>query len=233
MVDLGGGGTKQQVLDTIEKKSWIKLTPYDQETMESRKEIRWRNDLAFIRKHLVTSGYVSDQKWGEWHITEKGTEYFGRLCRQVQGSKSQRLTDLALLRLSSHISFSSAMLSDENAVTGETEFREGGKVLRWTTRYERDPGIRESAIKAHGTICMGCGFSFEQTYGVIGRGFIEVHHTRPVSTLEADTIVTPEQDMITLCSNCHSMVHRKKSEPLSLENLKAVLSQYAGRNKAV
>lgn len=230
IVELDGSGTKHQVLDLIEKYSWIKLTEYDREKMKSRNEIRWRNDLAFVRKHLVTSRYLSDEAWDKWQITEIGIEYFQTLCRQVQGATFQRLSESALLKIKNTIS--SSMLSDDNAIMGETKLREGGKIFQWTTRYERDPRLRARAIHVHGTRCMGCNFSFEQTYGDIGYGFIEVHYIKPVSTLEKSTIVEPESDMITLCSNCHSIVHRKKTEPLSLESLKAILSKKM-KNKTV
>ncbi len=32
--------------------------------------------------------------------------------------------------------------------------------------------------------CCICGFDFEETYGQIGEGFIEVHHIKPVSSLK-------------------------------------------------
>lgn len=224
MIHLGGAGTKQQVLDSIAEQSWIKLTPREREVMESRNEIRWRNDLAYVRKHLVQGRYVSDQVWGEWRITEKGTEYFHKLCRKVEQAGSFRhVSSQALLKIES-INSSPPLLSDENALTGETQSQEGAIQYHWTTRYERDPQLRARAIEIHGTTCMGCGFNFEQKYGEIGRGFIEVHHTKPVSALGGAAVVNPQSDMVTLCSNCHSIVHRKKSEPLALQGLTALLN---------
>jgi predicted HNH restriction endonuclease len=233
MVDLGGGGTKRQVLDVIETQSWMTLTDDDQEILESRNEPKWRNSLAFERKHLVTRRYASDEVRGRWQITESGTEYFHELCHQVRATTTfQHVSDAALLKIRS-IQPSPPALSDDNALVGETEFQEGGKIRRWTNRYERDPHLRAKAIEIHGTTCMGCGFSFEQAYGGIGCGFIEVHHVKPVSAFERGTVVDAELDMITLCSNCHSIVHRKKSEPLPLEDLKAVLNSHGLSGKPV
>jgi predicted HNH restriction endonuclease len=53
-----------------------------------------------------------------------------------------------------------------------------------------------------------CGFNFLRAYGEVGRGFIEAHHTKPVSTLEPDELVHVE-DLIAVCSNCHRMLHRR------------------------
>lgn len=71
---------------------------------------------------------------------------------------------------------------------------------------------------------MGCGFNFEKIYGELGKGFIHVHHNKPVSETGA-THIDPATDMSVLCPNCHSMVHRKKDYTLSLEELKTALNQ--------
>lgn len=56
--------------------------------------------------------------------------------------------------------------------------------------------------------CYICGFNFEETYGPIGMGFIEVHHIKPISSLKEDERVSTK-DLIAICSNCHRMLHRK------------------------
>ncbi len=111
------------------------------------------------------------------------------------------------------------LLDDENALTGETKYLEGQSTHNWVVRYERDPKLRDAAIKIHGTACQGCGFEFEWKYGVVGAGFIEVHHTKPVSSLGGTVQVNPQTDLVVLCSNCHSIVHRKRPVPLSIEEL--------------
>lgn len=56
--------------------------------------------------------------------------------------------------------------------------------------------------------CCICGFDFEETYGAIGRGFIEAHHTKPVSSLKEGERVSTK-DFVAVCSNCHRMIHRE------------------------
>ena len=69
--------------------------------------------------------------------------------------------------------------------------------------------------------CDICGFSFVEKYGDIGDGFIEAHHKIPLSTLEESTI-TYQDDLILVCSNCHSMLHR--SNPfLTIDQLTSIL----------
>lgn len=71
--------------------------------------------------------------------------------------------------------------------------------------------------------CCICGFNFEETYGPIGRGFIEVHHIKPISSLREGEVVSTK-DLIAVCSNCHRMIHRK-NPPLDYKKLKKVIKK--------
>lgn len=102
---------------------------------------------------------------------------------------------------------------------------EGRATKYYTTRYERDPRNRKAAIKIHGTKCMACGFDFEKVYGERGKDYIEVHHVVPLATRDAEIKIDPEKDLIVVCANCHRMIHRKKNQVLSLEELKQIISE--------
>ncbi|MGI6472555.1 MAG: HNH endonuclease [Candidatus Methanomethylophilaceae archaeon] len=67
---------------------------------------------------------------------------------------------------------------------------------------------------------MICGFNFEESYGNPGKGFIEVHHNKPVSTFKGELLIDPVQDLTCLCSNCHRMIHRRRNSTLSVEELR-------------
>jgi 5-methylcytosine-specific restriction protein A len=85
---------------------------------------------------------------------------------------------------------------------------EGKKYESSVTKYERSKGNRKDCIAHYGYVCQVCGINFEQTYGEIGKDFIEVHHLYPVS--QGERKVNPIKDLIPLCSNCHSMIHRQE-----------------------
>lgn len=106
----------------------------------------------------------------------------------------------------------------------ENEHFEGQQRERYTSYYERDARLRAKAIAIHGTKCVVCMFDFEKTYGNHGKGFIEVHHVKPVSELGGNTIVNPELDMVVVCSNCHRMIHHKRNEVLSIAQLQSLLN---------
>lgn len=109
----------------------------------------------------------------------------------------------------------------DNAL-GKTE---GQKKEYVTVRYERNRQNRELCIKLFGTTCYVCGFDFERTYGNIGCGFIEVHHRTPLYNSNGEVPINPMIDLIPLCSNCHRMIHRKKNEVFSVEELKEIYSK--------
>lgn len=90
-------------------------------------------------------------------------------------------------------------------------------------RRQRNRQARQQCIEASGYKCSVCGFDFEKAYGEIGKGFIEVHHTKPLATYD-DEHPIPQSELCALCSNCHSMVHRKK-DVLSIAELKEIVNR--------
>jgi len=96
----------------------------------------------------------------------------------------------------------------EPAEPQEYEKLEGAKHEDTVVRYERDRGNRKECIAHYGYVCQVCGMDFEKTYGELGKNFIEVHHLHPVS--QGERKVNPIEDLIPLCSNCHSMIHRQE-----------------------
>ncbi len=85
--------------------------------------------------------------------------------------------------------------------------------------YERDPRARLACLNHHGLYCFVCGFDFSESYGELGKGFIHVHHLRPLSEIRSEYEVNPITDLIPVCPNCHAMLHRR-SPPLQPESLR-------------
>ena len=92
-------------------------------------------------------------------------------------------------------------------------YREGKQKYVTHLRKERD-GMLVRDAKTHwlqvqgNTIrCSVCEFSFIEKYGEWGFGFIEAHHTTPLSELEEETDTTIH-DLVPICANCHRMIHR-------------------------
>ena len=96
-----------------------------------------------------------------------------------------------------------------------------------THRYrERDKKLvarkKHRVLQEAGRLsCEVCEFNFTDAYGDRGDGFIECHHTKPVSELR-DGEKTNINDLALVCSNCHRMIHRRKPW-LSVAALSALL----------
>ena len=92
------------------------------------------------------------------------------------------------------------------------EVEEGAVLLQTHLVRERNSGLTDTkkseVLRVTGRLaCEACGFDFAERYGEIGKGFCEVHHTRPLGAREGSEI-TGLADLAILCSNCHRIIHR-------------------------
>ena len=108
-------------------------------------------------------------------------------------------------------------------VDDETKYVEGAVETISVNVYERDAPAREDCIAHYGLICAVCGFDFEKIYGRIGKGFIHVHHLKPLSEIGQAYEVEPIADLRPVCPNCHAMLHRRKPDPYSIEELREMM----------
>jgi len=137
-----------------------------------------------------------------------------RLQRIVLKHKSDSKDKLLIDRAFHKAPEEDRLLAEEFGVDQyDADFREGKEKLRIHLVKERNRHLVESAKEKwfeqnKGAVnCSICSFSFEDRYGDIGKGYIEVHHIVPISTLTHDTIVKVS-DLAPVCSNCHSIIHR-------------------------
>ena len=108
--------------------------------------------------------------------------------------------------------------------TESVEVSEGEIKILQHLKRERDTRIvklaKERFKKKHdgNVFCEVCGFNFSAKYGALGEDYIEAHHKKPISKMSLGD-VTKIEDLIMVCSNCHSMLHIG-SEWISHEELK-------------
>ena len=89
------------------------------------------------------------------------------------------------------------------------------------TKYERNPHARKKCIEHFGLSCQVCELNFEKTYGEIGKDFIHVHHISQLANIGKTYEVNPLKDLIPVCPNCHSMIHKRK-KAYSIEEMKKI-----------
>jgi len=108
----------------------------------------------------------------------------------------------------------------------EDEAPEGRVLFRQHKSRERNPSLvrkrKALALQRDGRLeCEVCGFTFEDKYGSLGEGFIEAHHTVPVSSLRSGQR-TKVKDIALVCANCHRMLHRG-GETLTVGQLQQIV----------
>ncbi len=75
------------------------------------------------------------------------------------------------------------------------------------TRRERDPKVRQAALRRYGFVCMICGLNPSAVYGSLAKECLDVHHLKPLSGAEPIGVQTAIRDVIVLCPTCHRALH--------------------------
>jgi len=105
-------------------------------------------------------------------------------------------------------------------------FHEGTPKQVTVNVYERNPEARAICIQRYGAICSVCSLDFGKKYGEIGKGFIHVHHLKPLSVRKGYEL-NPIKDLRPVCPNCHAMLHKRKPEPYTIAELKVMFKTNA------
>jgi 5-methylcytosine-specific restriction protein A len=215
---------------------------------------------GIIAHGIITQENCEGEHWDD-DRAEKRINYILGECDTLLNYKTQEILDVSVLdeRLPQqewHPQSSGILIKDEvlsvlrELWAGVTHYNnpeesvyyeeslgiiEGAKKLVYTARYERDPKVRREFLKGKHLRCEVCGFDFEEVYGELGEGFIEVHHKKPVS--EGERIIDWDNlndNLVMLCSNCHRMIHRGKARMITVEELKCIIeSNHRRRNDHV
>ncbi|NQU77272.1 HNH endonuclease [Candidatus Falkowbacteria bacterium] len=88
---------------------------------------------------------------------------------------------------------------------------------------------KEYYSKNNKIYCSACNFNFEDFYGEIGTGYIEIHHLKPIFAYEDNIEQNLSEALVNVapvCSNCHRIVHRKSDKLLSIPSLQDLINLY-------
>jgi predicted HNH restriction endonuclease len=166
------------------------------------------NGKKYPPKYVISiaNKYLAGTKWSSYEFNAvEAKDYFIRNGYKIIDRKS----------------ISRIVSEDE-----ESRFPEGRETYKYHRSLERDSSIgkkaKEERLDLVGELrCDICGFSFLDTYGELGAGFIEAHHTIPVARLKGAR-KTSIKEIILVCSNCHRMLHTGR-RLLSVEKLKSII----------
>ena len=214
-------------------------------TGEDAKVLKGRSDNAFTQQvrnlkshntleNLGLALYLpreKGQKSGSFKITKHGRDYLEKNIHIVNylinnDFESQDLKEMFGRAYSQNDTQKEIEIFDENL-----SIYEGTQLIVQTKIYQRSQELRKKAITHYtdenGRIqCKVCSFDFEEVYGEHGKGYIEIHHQKPVFQFDGDdlkrTITNALENVIPVCANCHRMIHRSRINVLSLDDMKKI-----------
>jgi 5-methylcytosine-specific restriction endonuclease McrA len=105
---------------------------------------------------------------------------------------------------------------------------ENRKLVSAHLRRERSRFLAARCKQRDGYQCQVCRMTFANVYGDdLGACFAEAHHIRPLGSL-GKHVKTRLEDLITVCPNCHRMLHRMEGKEGDLAKLRKIVSNRAG-----
>lgn len=218
-------GERGQFLSNLMDAAEIHLTNIIQSNIDASYTILYDDSIGIER---LVKYYVTIEDHGEWltvgngHTAWKSLKHFLSFRSNKEGIDWKPLYDKAKKELVKR-KIEEQRNREAREQKSKQEFSEGNVIDSHYDRRERDHGARLKCIEHYGCKCAICGFDFEAVYGVVGKDFIEVHHIVPISNTEGEHIVDPINDLIPVCSNCHSILHRKRPDPYLPEELISML----------
>ena len=137
-----------------------------------------------------------------------GLTHANKLEQQIWRQYSRDMKTLNQLAVALRSLSNSPFAKELNDFVEEEDDCPAGKLLfRLHKRLEANDKLNEiKKQRARTCKCELCSFDFEQTYGPIGKGYIEIHNRVPLTQMRANK-QTRLSDLMLVCSNCHRMLH--------------------------
>jgi predicted HNH restriction endonuclease len=178
-------------------------------------------------RRIFTSGYCSYNAFTKkYKITEKGMKFLIDKEEVFSSIISQGFTEVDMVAESE---------SDYgNLIIEEGSLTEVSKTQRQRSQLLRKLKIKELKLQNERLSCCACGFVFEDKYDGIGKDFIIIHHLKPVHTIDETETSQLVGDALRLvvpvCSNCHSIIH-KKEPMMTIAELKLIIDSQSSRHR--
>jgi|APSaa5957512622_1039677.scaffolds.fasta_scaffold22731_2 predicted HNH restriction endonuclease len=204
----------------------------DLEILAGRNDDKFSQKVRNLRSHktLESPGFARYKNRGNngyWTLTEEGERVLmesgiGGIDYLLSKQFDYDDVKVAIEQITDKKSTRKTIVFDEDAIVSEGKKNEVSKKV-----YVRSSKLRDAAIKYFfgddPVYCHACKFDFEDVYGELGNGFIEIHHKKPVydydDTDVEKTIKDALKNVFPLCSNCHRMVHKRRNNTLSVGEL--------------
>lgn len=236
MMKLNGGSiTTSELIDGL--RLIMKPSGEDLEILPGRSDDKFSQKVRNLKSHQTFkresyAEYESAQQGSAVKITKKGIKHLNDNWEILNYlfTNDFEYDDVRENLIDVEKNERKKVAFDENI-----EIQEGVKKITQVKLYERSIRLRDYAIefftRDNRIVCECCSFDFENFYGPeLGAGFIEIHHKRPIFQYEdtdiQQTLGDAVQNLIPVCSNCHRMIHRNRSKPLTRTELMCQINRH-------
>jgi hypothetical protein len=142
---------------------------------------------------------------------------------EYEGARQKgKAFDRLVERVADFFQFVAESVSDRDSQP-DTSAYQGKENRKAVTRHlsrERKSYMATLRKQSDDYICQACGFDFSKFYGTLGNDFAEAHHLVPLSS-NNKLRTTSIDDLITVCANCHRMLHRMSGNPKDVAELRS------------
>ncbi|WP_313070961.1 winged helix-turn-helix domain-containing protein [Lacrimispora sp.] len=226
--ELGGGGHRRHVLQYINDSCYWFKNDQNDKIRSSRNENVWRNNFSYERQHLKQFGYMKNCTDGTWEITEDGKNQLALMVEEAKKLKLdahicftpvffQKIFSVQISAeaeqeqcLIEHISQTGNNSADK-LIYLSNEPQPIGAILnpsRQHRNYLRSYSVSIQSLRRAGHLC-----EIEPTHRSFLRRnstalYMEPHHMIPMSFTDYFGVnLDREQNVFSLCSNCHNQIH--------------------------
>lgn len=169
----------------------------------------WKNDIEQINDVLAENEF--DKTFLELSTNFANGRYYYGKC-----DSSNKITKKLVERIVTfYLDIAYAIAANPIINGGEME---GTISITKHIQRERNQKLSRERKQKDNYQCQICRIRFEKVYGKIGKNFAETHHIIPLAELETPRKTTID-DLVTVCANCHRMLHRLDGEEGDIERL--------------
>ena len=237
--ELHGGDKRSIVLNYINNNHYWYKNDHNDVFLESRNELVWRNDFSYERQHLVEKGYMKHDTQGRWEITPNGLIFLNNLISKVFNinfkkyytvnffkkiNQNQEINEIEedqilidnLSNLDNNFDLNQNILLNQ-PIPIDSNY----KRTKRGSSYMRSAAISKRALDRANNLCeidpSHKSFIRKNT----NKLYMEPHHLIPMKLTDYYGVVLDrEQNIFSLCSNCHNQIHYGKDEDIrSLLNI--------------
>jgi len=204
----------------------------DAEILSGRSDTKFSQKVRNLVSHRESNGMdiYTTFDGGVYGITKQGEAYLNTRLDELNYLFSQKFQYDDVIEAVDNIidEKKKILLYDETLVT------EGSVNTKISKIRERSQLLRDKAIEHYSypdgrIVCEVCGFDYTVVYGEWGQGFIEIHHEKPICQYDENGTEVFISEAIKyvkpLCANCHRMIHRKKNNPITIDELKSIIKK--------